>query len=71
VTNVYFSAGSIEDEKHWLISVLPNLKYLSFNNVRLSSSNSELSERIQKLVFSEYTNSATIDQFNFGLFYIK
>ena len=66
VTTVCITSGSLEDEKHWLIAALPNLKCLSLDSVRLPTLTSEcnriLSERIERLVVTGYTNSAQLTE---------
>jgi len=59
VTTIQFTCAFVEDKKHWIISLLPNLKHFILSSAYLPSIDNQLSsilnQRIQRLDIDQYS----------------
>jgi hypothetical protein len=72
VTTIQFTCGPIEDIKDWIISFLPNLRYLSLSFTKFHSIDNELipilNQRIQRLDISLYSELEQLSEIDYVYF---
>ncbi|CAF3604664.1 unnamed protein product [Adineta steineri] len=72
VTMIKCMNGSLEDEKEWLIHLLPNLKHLILNSTKLPSMSSELTpilnQRIKQLILMNYFSLEPLTEISYFYF---